>query len=108
MSNRIPVTIGNQSYTLISPESPDYMETIAALVDKEIRQILAQGNLSLADAATLAAVNIADYLFKEKESSDLLRGQIKANADESSVLKKQLNEAKREVTRLKKSLKSDG
>ena len=56
--------------------------------------------LSQADAAVLAAMNIADQYFKEQEAAENLRRQIKDNLEEANRLKMELSEAKREIFKL--------
>ena len=52
------------------------------------------------DRAILTAINIADERFKEQEASENLRRQIKELLEESSKLKLELSEAKREIFKL--------
>ena len=68
--------------------------------DAQIREVEAGGRMSLVDGAVLAAVNIADQYFKEQESGENLRRQIKESLEESARLKAELSEAKREIYRL--------
>ena len=58
------------------------------------------GRLAQADAAVLAAMNIADQYFKEQEAAENLRRQIKENLEEANRLKLELSEAKREIFKL--------
>ena len=48
----------------------------------------------------LAAMNIADLLMKEQETSENLRRQVKENLEEANTLKLELSEAKREIFKL--------
>ena len=52
------------------------------------------------DAAVLAAANIADELFKEREASEGLRRQLKQYLDEASRAKNEASELKRELFKL--------
>ena len=101
MSHRVSVNIGPQSYTLLAKEDPRYMRQIAEHVNQELHEVSADGKLSISDAAVLAAVNIADKYFKEREAAENLRRQLKEYLDESARLKAELSEAKRELFRLK-------
>ena len=97
MANRTDVTINGTDYTLISEESPSYMQKVAALVDEKMNDITASGRVGRMDAAVLAAMNIADQLLKEQETSENLRRQVKENLEEANALKLELSEAKREI-----------
>jgi cell division protein ZapA len=100
MSNRVTVTIGTQSYTLVAKEDPAYIQQIASHVNQELAEVMGSGHLSMADAATLTALNIADKYFKEREAADNLRRQLKEYLDDASRLKMELSDAKREIFRL--------
>lgn len=99
-NNRVEVTIGNQTYTLIAKEDGSYIQQVAAYVNDELRKVTADGHLSSVDGAVLTAMNIADSLFKERDASDNLRQQIKSHLEESAQMKLELSEAKREIFRL--------
>lgn len=104
MTKRITVNIGNQSYTLVSEEEEDYVKRIATLVGSELEQVNTGSHLAMTDAAILAAVNIADKYFKEREAGDNLRRQLKEYLDEGSRLKNEISELKRENFRLQRQL----
>lgn len=99
-NNRVNITIGNQSYTLIAKEDAAYIQQLASYVNDELRKVAGDGHLSIADSAVLTSMNVADSLFKEREASDNLRQQIKSNLEESAQMKLELAEAKREIFRL--------
>lgn len=100
MKNKITVTIGGRDYTMVAVEDEDYVRRCAELVDQQIKEISAEGRLSQADAAVLAAMNVADLLLKEQEASENLRRQVKENLEEANTLKLELSEAKREIFKL--------
>ena len=100
MKNRVTVSIGSQSYTLVSEQDENYVQSIASLVNQELSKIKQGTTLSHADASMLTSFNIADKYFKEKEAADNLRGQLKEYLDEASRLKNELSEARREIFRL--------
>lgn len=100
MKNRITVVIGGRDYTMVAAEDEAYVRRCAELVDRQMQDISAGGRLSQADAAVLAAMNIADLLMKEQETSENLRRQVKENLEEANTLKLELSEAKREIFKL--------
>ena len=100
MKNKITVTIGGRDYTMVAVEDEAYVRRCAELVDQQIKEISAEGRLSQADAAVLAAMNVADLLLKEQEASENLRRQVKENLEEANTLKLELSEAKREIFKL--------
>ena len=73
MRNRVVVTIGGKDYTMVAVEDEGYVRRCAALVDQQLRQVTRDTRLSQADAAVLAAMNVADQYLKELEASENLR-----------------------------------
>jgi cell division protein ZapA len=99
MKNKVTVTIADREYTMVAVENEDYVRKCAAQVDAQIREI-GGGKLSQADAAVLAAMNMADLYFKEQETAENLRKQLKEGLEEASRLKMELSESKREIFKL--------
>lgn len=105
MKNRITVNVGGQSYTLIALEDGAYIQQVAAHVNHELDQVMDGNRLSIADGAVLTALNIADQYFKEMETSENLRRQLKEYLEESARVKLELSEAKREIFKLQNGKK---
>ena len=99
MKNKVVVTIAGRDYTMVAVEDEAYVRKCASHVDAQLREI-SGSRLSQADAAVLTAMNIADQYFKEQESAENLRRQIKDNLEEANRLKMELSEAKREIFKL--------
>ena len=99
MRNKVVVSIGGREYTMVAVEDETYGRKCADLVDQQLKQI-SSGHLAQADAAVLAAMNIADQFLKEQQASDDLRRQVKENLEEANRLKLELSEAKREIFKL--------
>ena len=108
MENRVVVTINGEDYTFVAEESPAYMQKVGAYVDGRMQEILTGAHVGRTDAAVLAAVNIADELFKEQSASAELRGQIKRYLDEAGKAQGEVSELKREVFRLQQRLENRG
>ncbi len=100
MKNKVTVSIAGQQFTLVGTEDESYVRRVAGHVDDQVRQVADAGRMSVVDSAVLAAVNIADQYFKEQESCENLRRQIKQVLEESAKLKLELSEAKREIFKL--------
>lgn len=100
MKNKVTVSIAGQQFTLVGTEDENYVRRVADHVDDQVRQVSDAGRMSVVDSAVLAAVNIADQYFKEQESCENLRRQIKEVLEESAKLKLELSEAKREIFKL--------
>ena len=100
MKNKIVVNIGDKDYTMVAAEDEAYVRRCAQLVDQHLRAVTQESRLSQADAAILAAMNMADMYLKEQEVSENLRRQVKENLEEANSLKLELSEAKREIFKL--------
>ena len=105
MANQVTVTIDGTEYTLVSEESPSYMQKVASLVDGKMIDIMAAGRVSRMDAAVLAAANLADELFKQQAAAENLRRQLKGYLDEANKAKSELSECKRELFKLQQQKK---
>ncbi len=100
MQNKVTVTINGQEYTLVASEDAAYMKKVGAHVDAKIQEVRQSGKFSSADAAVLAALNIADEYYKSLDAAESLRAQIKGFLEESADLKSQLSKAKQELFKL--------
>ena len=67
MANRVTMTICGQDYTLVADESAAYMQKVGALVDAKMTELMEGAHFSRSDAAVLAAINLADELFKAQQ-----------------------------------------
>ncbi len=105
MANKITVTINGTDYTLMSEDSPAYMQKVAALVDEKMNDITSTGRVSRMDAAVLVAANLADELLKQQAASENLRRQLKGYLDDASKAKAELGECKRELLKLQQQKK---
>ena len=59
MKYKVTVNIAGRDYTLVAAEEEAYVRRCAAHVDTQLREI-SVSRISQADAAVLAAMNIAD------------------------------------------------
>lgn len=100
MENRVTVTICGEDYTFVAEEAPSYMQKVGSYVGRKMDEMLTTAKVGKTDAAVLAATNIADELFKEREASEALRRQLKQYLDEAAQAKNEVSELKRELFKL--------
>ncbi len=63
--NRVTVMVAGQTFTLRGNEEEDYIKSVAAYADEQIDRIeRANPSLATSSCVVLAAVNMADELFK--------------------------------------------
>lgn len=108
MENRVNIHICGADYTLTAEESPSYMEKVAAYVNDKMTELMNSNKVGRTDAAILAALNIADELMKEKDSSEHLRTQIKGYLDDATKAQNEVSELKRELFKLQNRGGSNG
>jgi len=97
MANRVTMNICGEDYTLVADESASYMEKVGSLVDAKMRELVESAHVSRNDAAVLAAINIADELFKAQEGTENLRRQLKTYLDEATAAKNEASDLKRQL-----------
>ncbi|NLW02868.1 MAG: cell division protein ZapA [Clostridiaceae bacterium] len=93
--NKVTVRIAGNEYILCGTEPPEYIQKIAFMVDKKLRDITRKNHLlSTSMASVLTAVNMADELVKMQEAYDKSEYELKE-------LKKKLQELRENVYRYK-------
>lgn len=100
MANRVTVSICGEDYTFVAEETAAYMQKVGAYAGEKVEEMISTAKVGKTDAAVLAAANIADELFKEREKSEDLRRQIKQYLDEAAQAKNEASELRRELFRL--------
>lgn len=100
MSYKIRVTIDGRDYTLSSDQNDGYIEQVAEYVDAQITMVSEALHASAINAATMAAMNIADSYYQEKFSSENIRKQLKEALDDNARLKREISDLKMENFRL--------
>ena len=101
MKNRVAVTIAGETYTILSEDSEEYVKSAAELVDSKIAEVSSNIPVSQITATVLAALSIADDSLKAAISADNMRAQMKSYLEDASRLRTELNEARRELAKLK-------
>ena len=104
MTNRITVKICGEEYTMLTEDAAEYTQKIASYVTEKMQEVLSSSHVGLKDAAVLAAMNIADELFKVRAADEQLRTQVKGYLDEAGKAKSQVSELKRENFRLQQKI----
>jgi cell division protein ZapA len=79
----IPITIQGQQYPIRSSLEPEYVQRLAAFVDEKM-QAAAEATPSSDSQrlAVLAALNIADELFRCREATEQRNGQLAERTEE--------------------------
>ena len=105
MANRVVIKISGEELVLLTDDAPEYVRKVGAYVNDQMRNVVKAAKVGQTRAAIMAAVNIADELYKTREQDEQLRNQIKHYLEESSRQKGEISDLKREVLRLQKAQK---
>lgn len=71
--SKVSVDIFGETYVIKGEESPEYIEMLAAYIDKRMKLVQQRSpNLSTAKIAVLTALNLADELNKLQDDYDKL------------------------------------
>ena len=100
----VRLQICGTSYYILTDEDKDYTEALGAeLNDKMTRILRSRRNLSVTQAAVLAALESLDKQKKAEQSSENLRSQVKDYLEDAAKAKSERDFFKREFERLKGS-----
>jgi len=113
--NKAIVKIYGQEYAIVSDKDREHIQRLSNYVDDMMREISGKNKkLSTAMVAVLAALNMSEELFGEKEKIDNLeeRNQtpdkaIKEKENEIADLKELLNERAFDIERLEKAIEEE-
>lgn len=80
--NEVHVQIFGTGYTIRGEADQEYIQEVAAYVDRKMREINEKLPVaSLAKVAVLASLNLADELFRERREREELRQSVSERAD---------------------------
>jgi cell division protein ZapA len=107
--NKIKIEICGAPYVISTAENPDYVRSLGAEIDKQVKQHMAEGaKVSLNGALVLTALNYADAYKKSEQSADHMRAQLADYLEDATRARMELDEARREIGRLGKLLDAYG
>ena len=73
---RATVRIAGRDYTIASYDSQEYINRVAAYVDRKMSELAAATRLPAAQLAVLTAVNAADDMMKSRDEIRRLRAEL--------------------------------
>lgn len=84
---RTTVRIAGRDYTIASYDSPEYVNRVAAHVNRKMSELSLATQLPAAQLAVLAAVNATDDMLKSRDEIDRLRRELDALRDTCEALR---------------------
>jgi len=76
MKNKTTVRLAGQEHTIVSTDTPEHIQRIAAYVDRRMGEISQTARLTPNMAAVLTAMNLADDLLKAQDENSRLRREL--------------------------------
>lgn len=107
MKNKIKISIDGKSFTLVGDETEVHMRAVATYIDEKIMEIRKNAvavKMDTSLAYVLAALNVADDYFKEKEKNAELEGRNLGLSTRLEHLIPQMDETKAELEEVKGQL----
>ncbi len=105
MKNRVRIEINGSKYTIHTDEEEKYVYTLAAEVNQDIKDLMSRAEgVSLDEALIIAALSYLDSYHKSEQSADHVRTQLTEYLEEAATARIELDEAKREIERLRRFL----
>lgn len=105
MQDRVTVVIDGRRYVLVTEESGEYMQDIAAYVNEKIEEQKQTFRVSEVEAAVMSALILCDELFKAKQAGENAFNQIQACVEDTARVKAEAVELKREISKLRQMLR---
>ncbi len=94
---RVTVHIAGKEYTIGSTDSAEYVNRVAAYVDRKMNELSLATHLPAGQLAVLTAVNATDDMMKSRDEIDSLRR-------ENLALHEALEQKERELARLTRAM----
>jgi cell division protein ZapA len=101
----VTVIIDGRRYVLVTEESEEYLQSIAAYVSEKIEEQKQTFRVSEVESAVMSALIICDELFKSKESGENAFNQIQSCVEDTARAKAEVVELKREISKLRQMLR---
>lgn len=98
---KINILIDGRNFTVVGSDNEDYVRALASYVDKRIKDLASKNDrLCQTSSATLAALNIADELYKTKSKLEQLENKAKDPMEKYGNLISELDKAKATIQNL--------
>lgn len=104
MANRVTITVGGTNYNILTDDSPEYIKECAEYFDSQFTEISREAHLPGLSVAVLAGITVTDEFFKSREAVDNLVKQMKEYVAETTRMRSEVGELRRELDRAKAEL----
>lgn len=106
MKNNVKVNIYGRSYPMITEDSPEYTEKLAATLNDRFQRLRSQKpTLSIQDAAAIISLECLDELIKNKQAEQNIRTQLSSYADDANESRAEAEKMRKEIAELKERIR---
>lgn len=103
--NKVQLKINGNTYSIVTEDDPEYVESLGELIDSEMKNTAMQSpGLSSIQCAVIVALDQADACKKATAAADNLRAQIKDYLEDSARARMEVDVARREIERLNREI----
>lgn len=103
--NKVRVRVANAEYTVMSADSPEYINGLASRLNSQINTMMGEdGRISTVTALVLCALNALDEGTAARNSADSLRLQNQEYAQQAGALRTALDQSSQERAELEEQL----
>ncbi len=110
--NRVVVKIASTEYTINGEESPEYIQRVAAHVDRKVREIMkADPSLSVTETAMLTALNLCDEALRQHHATETqlrkateMEKRLASAVAEGDALRQEIQAARENLARIRQEL----
>lgn len=104
--NVLKISVGGQSYTLVTDDKKGEAKELAEDLDKKVTRLMKENaGCTYTQAVVLAALDYAQTAKHAMESEAKLRSEVRAYLEDSAKAKTERDKANRDLERLKMKLK---
>ena len=105
MSERYTIRVLDTPYTVVTEESVERMEQVAAMVDRTMRDLLDRNQrASITMAAIFTAIQFCGEKLKAEETAGNLRVQMKSYLEDNNRMRSEQEELRKKATQLELEL----
>jgi cell division protein ZapA (FtsZ GTPase activity inhibitor) len=103
--NKVEVSIGSQSYTIVSDKAPEVIIALSNDINEKLKEIMSSGRISLTQALVLASFDFACTAKDSTAEAKLLKSEIGEYLESAEQAMTERDRLKRENDRLKEKIK---
>lgn len=103
--NRVQITIGNQSFTVLSQEPEETVLRLAAAIDEKLSGIMKNNTLSLTQGLVLTSLEMAQLAKQQGELAKEYKNKISGYLEDAEKAMTERDKYKRELDKLKEKMR---